>query len=198
MKCFAPSENVCRAFMNKCDVRQRVCAFDAANEGKKAYESQALCRIIQHKIPLCGMILCYMPLADEVDIRPLFDAIRLHGGTVVLPYCIDRETMLLKTWAKDAPLEADAMHVPAPKDGQIVAPQQIDAALIPAVALSKMGDRLGRGRGFYDRLLPHLRHDALKIGVCHSWRMQESLPTLGHDASVDLVAVSLLDGAHPC
>jgi 5-formyltetrahydrofolate cyclo-ligase len=57
--------------------------------------------------------------------------------------------------------------------------------LVPGVAFSRRGQRLGRGRGFYDRYLESFK--GLKIGICFEEQLVDSLPVEPHDISVDAV-----------
>ena len=175
-------------------LRRRVFLVDAQHDAAaRAVENDRICAALRKYIPPAGTVLCFMPLRDEVDIRPLYDYIRNTGGRVILPYCIDSAHMLLKPYEMDTPLCRDAMRVPAPCGGVSIAPEQIDVALIPAVAFSAQGARLGRGGGFYDRLLPTLRDDARKIGVCYAWRLQTIVPEATHDMRVDFVVSAAAD-----
>ena len=60
---------------------------------------------------------------------------------------------------------------------------QIDLAIIPGMAFDKEGNRLGRGKGYYDRLLPQLH--CPKIGLCFSFQYFDSIPYEKHDKSMD-------------
>ena len=62
----------------------------------------------------------------------------------------------------------------------------IDLAVIPGVAFDAEGNRLGRGQGFYDRLLTRLQHyNIYKIGVCFDFQRVEHVPTEPHDIPMD-------------
>lgn len=61
----------------------------------------------------------------------------------------------------------------------------IDLAVIPGVAFDASGNRLGRGRGYYDRLLPHL--DCHTIGLCFPFQLIDAVPHEAHDKAVDAV-----------
>lgn len=63
--------------------------------------------------------------------------------------------------------------------------EQIDAFLCPGLAFDPRGGRLGRGRGFYDRLLAKARKDALKMGVCFPWQMVPETFPEAHDVMMD-------------
>ena len=62
----------------------------------------------------------------------------------------------------------------------------IDVAIIPGMAFDLAGNRMGRGKGFYDRLLPKLA-DARKIGICFSFQLLEHIPTEAHDCPMDII-----------
>lgn len=68
-----------------------------------------------------------------------------------------------------------------------VSPEEIDYALIPGVAFTAGGLRLGRGGGFYDRLLPHL--GCPRMGVCFSFRICKTLPSDSWDSPLDGVVI---------
>lgn len=61
----------------------------------------------------------------------------------------------------------------------------IGLAVIPGVAFDAAGNRLGRGRGYYDRLLPHL--DCHTIGLCFPFQLIDAVPHEAHDKAVDTV-----------
>lgn len=67
-----------------------------------------------------------------------------------------------------------------------VSPEEIDLVIVPAVALDAKGNRLGRGKGYYDRLLPQCPQ-AYKIGVALECQLLEELPVDSFDVPLDAV-----------
>ena len=65
--------------------------------------------------------------------------------------------------------------------------QQIDAFICPGLAFDKHGGRLGRGRGFYDRLLAQARPGALKVGICFPEQLVPDTFSEAHDIPMDEV-----------
>jgi 5-formyltetrahydrofolate cyclo-ligase len=63
----------------------------------------------------------------------------------------------------------------------------IDAFLCPGLAFDHRGGRLGRGRGFYDRVLERARPDALKVGVCFPFQIVPDTFSEPHDIRMDEV-----------
>ena len=89
-------------------------------------------------------------------------------------------------------LDCDARKVPEviipqnPKDG-LQLPDQIDLILVPGLAFSSNRHRLGRGGGFFDKLLAGRGAKAFKVAICFSFQVVETLPTEEHDVIVDAV-----------
>ncbi len=69
--------------------------------------------------------------------------------------------------------------------GEPINPQSIDLIIVPGVAFDLKGNRLGRGKGFYDRLLQST--DALKIGIGHDFQLLEQIPSESHDIKMDAI-----------
>ena len=64
--------------------------------------------------------------------------------------------------------------------------KEVDVFLVPGVAFTTNGKRLGRGGGYYDKLLSKYP-DTLKIGITYNERIMQDLPTESHDISMDYV-----------
>ena len=64
--------------------------------------------------------------------------------------------------------------------------KEVDVFLVPGVAFTTIGKRLGRGGGYYDKLLSKYP-DTLKIGITFNERIMQDLPTESHDISMDYV-----------
>jgi 5-formyltetrahydrofolate cyclo-ligase len=69
--------------------------------------------------------------------------------------------------------------------GPLFAPEnydEIELALIPGMAFDRAGHRLGRGKGYYDRLLPRLK--AQLLGICFPFQLLDEVPAESHDIPV--------------
>jgi 5-formyltetrahydrofolate cyclo-ligase len=89
---------------------------------------------------------------------------------------------------------------PVPSLAEVPA-QEIDAFLCPGIAFDPRGGRLGRGRGFYDRLLAKARPHALKVGVCFPSQIVPDTFMEPHDIPMDAVLTpnsELPDGTPGC
>lgn len=64
-------------------------------------------------------------------------------------------------------------------------PREIDLMIVPGVAFTEAGSRLGRGRGYYDRYLAQEGVRALRVGVCYCHQVVAELPAEPHDVMMD-------------
>lgn len=131
-----------------------------------------------------GTMLLYYPLPDEVDVRPLIKVAFESGKRVLLPVVKD-EDLELRLYEGEDSLRKGAFGIMEPT-GETFAEEnydEIQLALIPGMAFDKAGHRLGRGKGYYDRLLPKLKKAKL-TGVCFHFQLVDEVPVEPHDISV--------------
>lgn len=137
-----------------------------------------------------GSILLYASLPEEVPTDDIAREARVRGIEVVYPRCLEgpRE-MSLHSVRDDADLLADgrwgirepAAHCP------ITRPDEIDVAFIPGLAWDRAGNRLGRGAGYYDRLLGDPGWRAVKCGLFFAVQEFPVIPADEWDAPLDMV-----------
>ncbi len=76
---------------------------------------------------------------------------------------------------------------PVVEDCPVCPPEAIDLMLVPGMAFTREGARLGRGKGFYDRYMAQPELQAFRVGVCFAHQLVETLPTEPHDCAIDAV-----------
>jgi 5-formyltetrahydrofolate cyclo-ligase len=131
-------------------------------------------------------IFSYHPLKDEVNLLPLLEEQRTKEW--IFPR-INGESLSLHRWTPDAPWLKGSfdIHEPDPAHWAEVDIETIDLVLIPGIAFDRSGGRLGRGKGFYDRLLSSQGFRAIKIGIVSELCLFQKIPTESHDIRMDLV-----------
>jgi 5-formyltetrahydrofolate cyclo-ligase len=167
------------------EMRTRLAALGTDREPKSRAIVAALAR---HPIFASGQHLAlYSPVPTEPDIEPLWES---APGR----FCYPRVTpggMEFVEVEKLAHLTASAWHPHIREhslpEARVVPPAEIGVILVPGLAFTKEGHRLGRGGGFYDRYLASLPSTTLKIGVCFAFQLVEALPTEPHDQRMDAV-----------
>jgi 5-formyltetrahydrofolate cyclo-ligase len=134
------------------------------------------------------VVAAYAALPGEPDLRPLD---WVGEKTVLLPR-VDGEDLVFHAVTDATLLKPGAfgVHEPDPALCPITDPATADIIFVPGLAFTADGHRLGRGRGYYDRLLATLPESVLHVGVCFPCQLVDSIPQEPHDESVDLVLSS--------
>jgi 5-formyltetrahydrofolate cyclo-ligase len=133
-------------------------------------------------------VLGFAPLDTEPGIAPLLDELRAEGTRILLPR-LGSEPGSLEAIQLDRPIEAlprDGLGVRSPEAGTPVPPDEIELVLVPGLMFDTWGQRLGRGGGYYDRLLERLPSARL-VGICHEVSMCDLVPVELHDHRVDWI-----------
>ena len=140
--------------------------------------------LLEPHIQQADTLLLYHSLPDEVDTRMLLDT--LKGKNILLPHVVSAEEMELKRYSGPADLRQGTFGIMEPCGVSFTDYQQIDVAIVPGMAFDHHGHRLGRGKGYYDRMLPKLSN-AYKIGMCFDFQKLPGIPADEHDIKVDEV-----------
>lgn len=130
-------------------------------------------------------VAAFVPLPNEPDLRP-FDW--TPQRTLLLPR-MDGEHLAFHRVAEASDLIPGPHGVQEPDPGRCppADPAETDLIFIPGMAFTTDGARLGRGRGFYDRVLARLPATVLRVGVCFRPQIVPEIPLAAHDREVDLV-----------
>lgn len=131
---------------------------------------------------LADRILMYHSLPDELSTHAFlgkwgkqkhFYLPRVNGVNLeILPYDESR-------------LELGSFHIEEPTGTDVVDPSEIELVVVPAVAYDRKGNRLGRGKGFYDRFLQTTK--ATKVGVGYEFQLVDEVPVEPHDVGMDII-----------
>lgn len=163
-------------------IRQRKAEHTAE---EKAEMSARICRqvLTDPHWAKANNVFLYHALTDEVDTTILIDAAMHEGKTVLLPV-IDGDDLRLKIHT--GATQTGSYSIQEPIGEEFTCYKEIALAIVPGMAFDKKGNRLGRGRGFYDRTLPKLA-EAYKIGLCFPFQFLESIPCEAYDIKMDAV-----------
>ena len=129
-----------------------------------------------------GAVLAFVGMRSEPDTDPLFARLRASGQRLLLPRVEGRSLVVCDG---DGPMATSAFGVSEPQ-GPAVEPSVVDFVVVPGLAFTLDGARLGYGGGFYDRLLPTLA-GVPNAGVCFTEQLVDALPVDAHDVRVDRV-----------
>jgi 5-formyltetrahydrofolate cyclo-ligase len=128
----------------------------------------------------------------EVDLRPLDHALRERGVRLCYPF-MEREddggTLTGFRWVTEVTQlsEQGRQFAEPPRDAPRALPGEVQVVIVPALAVTLDGQRLGYGAGFYDATLPDLCPPARSIVVAFDFQLLMELPTDVHDLRCDAV-----------
>lgn len=137
-------------------------------------------------------VMTYVSVGTEVATRDLVPRLAALGKTIFIPYCRDMHLQLFRLRSVEE-LVPGTLGIPEPppelqadpeRQGR---PEELDLVLIPGLAFDRHGNRLGQGKGYYDRFLALLLPTALKLGLAFDCQIVEDLPRTPRDVPVDAV-----------
>lgn len=132
-------------------------------------------------------VLAYWSMDDEVYTH---DFVKRWAGskTLLLP-CVKGDELELRYFDGEERLQpGEGYAIPEPVGELFADWGKIDLILVPGVAFDKFGNRLGRGKGYYDKVLRET--GACKVGVCFDFQLVERVPVEPHDVKMDRVVAS--------
>lgn len=152
-----------------------------------AWRASASAAVVGHLTPMLpagGDVLAYVALPDEVDLAPLLAGLAA-GGRLLLPRVGPAGLTIHRVTDLAAGLALGTYGIREPTTPAVDHPAPV-VILVPGRAFDAVGGRLGRGGGYYDRLLPGLA-GATRVGVGWSIQRVGQVPRDAHDAAMDAI-----------
>jgi 5-formyltetrahydrofolate cyclo-ligase len=135
-------------------------------------------------------IAAFVPLTDEVDIRPLLTDLLAAGWKLFLPR-FEGGKLAFRKAEKITGLTPGQFGIPEPSlSSPLLHPEELDVILVPGRAFTKDGKRLGRGNGGYDIWIHSQRAanpNTKFVGIGLECQVIDAIPTEPHDEAVDMV-----------
>lgn len=172
--------------MDKKELRQYIRQLKKEHQAQAADDSVEILRKLEWlpEFNNANTILLYHSLPDEVDTRPFLEKWK-DRKTLLLPV-VKGDSLVLRIYTGKEQLQTGAFSIEEPEGIDFTDYGRIDLAIVPGVAFDAYGHRLGRGKGYYDRLLPQLP-ESYKIGICFPYQLVNEVPTDANDVSMNLV-----------
>lgn len=174
----------------KADLRRSLTVrLDSLSPSLRAEASRQLCaRLDQSMAGVHGTILAFLPLPDEIDLEPFLQN-RLDRGIAVPDVDWTAGTMqpARLTGLGPGDLKAGRHGLRRPTQVDTIPLNEIQLIVVPGLAFDSAGRRLGRGGGFYDRLLAELPGGIPTVGVCFDQQVVDRVPVDTWDCQVDQV-----------
>lgn len=132
------------------------------------------------------VVLAYYSLADELFTHDFVQRWAARK-TILLPKVVG-DDLTLHSYNGPLSLREGAFGIMEPCTPEYADYAAVDLVIVPGVAFDGDGHRLGRGRGYYDRLFAsRLPYNIYKVGVCYPFQLVEHVPTESCDVQMDKV-----------
>ncbi len=141
--------------------------------------------------PYMDYILSFYPIEgnNETDTFLITDYLHFKNPNLHICYAktdLRNKTMQAVLCGADTVFEANAYNIPEPVHNEITDPLKIDLIIVPMLAFDVKGNRVGYGKGFYDRYLTGCRKDCLKIGLSYFDPVESIDDTNEFDVPLDI------------
>lgn len=143
-------------------------------------------------------VFCFVGTSREIDTRPILADALAQKKVLCLPACLDRSTMVLRQICSLDDLVPGAYGIlEPPAEAPLLSVDEVDFSILPCMTCNHLGQRLGRGFGYYDRFLAGYRSSAVLI--CRERLIREEIPVEPHDYPVPwvLTEVGLYEDGTP-
>lgn len=173
---------------------------DQAHENRRNQEhkdelSRAICDkfVSLPEYAAARTVMFYVDVRTEVRTRDYLATALSHGKKIVVPWCQESGELEL-FWLKSMDDLAIGMYkILEPKpELRLLSDRQVpvtnlDLIMVPGVAFTREGARMGHGKGYYDKLLEHARPDAPLVALAFECQLFPEIPTQEHDVFMDKI-----------
>lgn len=167
----------------RAEIRQRKA--EISFEDKKALSDNIwsqLEELDEFKSAKCVML--YWSMADEVNTQEFIEK-WASDKRIILP-CVNDDLLELREYRGKEDLKpGDLYHIPEPSGPLFHEEKEIELIVVPGVAFDMEGNRMGRGKAYYDKFLK--RTNSFKVGVGFNIQILEDIPYDELDVKMDLV-----------
>jgi 5-formyltetrahydrofolate cyclo-ligase len=135
------------------------------------------------------VVMLYYAINREAPTIGLITGLLARGRRVVLPVCTADGNLITKEiHSLEEVRPTGKLGLVEPGDAALeVAPSLIELAVVPGLAFDRYGNRLGHGRGYYDRFFNSTGLQTVKLGLAHDFQLIDRVPAAGWDVKMDVV-----------
>ena len=173
-------------------VRERITAF---SPHEMAERSSAACRLLceQPEYRSADVLMVFLPTPFEVDTAPLATRAWTDQKRVAAPRVSREQRRMLPIEIRSltSGLDEGSFGFVEPVVVMPFPVGDIDLLIVPGMAFDGLGNRLGRGRGFYDRFLAHHELRAVVCGMAFEQQFVEHVPTDQNDLPVHMLVTDV-------
>lgn len=178
----------------KAEIRKMVLqSREKLNQAERLSKSKEIYRTVL-SLPEYGTsqtVMTYLNYKDEAETTRIAQDTLRRGKRLIIPLCDPSTCEIIPCEILDLSRDLHpgmwGIREPHPEKRRPVSPKEIDLVLVPGVAFDTRGNRIGFGKGYYDRLLPELRKDARTVGLAFSCQIVEKIKAEEHDVKISLL-----------
>ncbi len=130
----------------------------------------------------------FLPIerTKEINTYKIWEKATSFGAQVAVPK-INRKTEEMKhlLFETEDQLEISDWGIPEPSKGRVIAAEHFDIVIVPLLVADKGGNRVGYGKGYYDKYLTN--KNVVTVGVCYDFQVVDELPKENHDVKLDIL-----------
>jgi len=131
-------------------------------------------------------IMLYHPIQNEINPLMMIEYFWQAGKRIYLP--VVRDPVLLPSeFNPTSELRPGSFQIKEPHPQLLTDPGKIDVVIVPCVGCDRQHQRIGYGKGYYDRFLTP---DHLAIGICYPFQIVDQLPVAEHDKPLQKIVSS--------
>ena len=129
-------------------------------------------------------ILIFMEIKNEISISNI--TTQYKNKNFFIPKTFKDGSMKINTLDRDK-LSKNKFGILESEDTNYADPETLDLIIVPGIAFDQNLNRIGYGKGFYDRFFSSIKKNILKVGVCYDFQLHEKIPNDPTDIKMDLV-----------
>lgn len=167
------------------------------NQQQQQLAAEKICQQFLHSelLPRLRSAAAYLPVDNELDLRPTLDALLKQGIRLFLPRLstLHKHQMQMWPWqGADTPMRNNRFGIPEPAlQGPRASERFLSAVFMPLLGVDRNGNRLGMGAGFYDRWLARIekqsKYKPTLIACAYPFQVVEKIDAQAHDIPVDYI-----------
>lgn len=145
---------------------------DISYSDKLKWDDLILINFQTVETPFLDAVFSFYPMEERNEVNAFLITDFLHFRNPNLRLCypkmaIEEPDMEAIACKADTVFEANAINILEPLENEIIEPEKIDLVLVPMLVCDKNGNRVGYGKGYYDRYLSRCRPDCIKVGLSY-------------------------------
>ena len=170
--------------MNKTELRKHIKLLKSQYQATTTADSRIIMQLLANDAHFLAAktVLLYHSLSDEVNTHQFIEEWCLKKQ-LLLPVVVGEE-LELRLFQNMNELKIGSFGIAEPTGPLFTDYAKIDFVAVPGMAFDRNGHRLGRGKGYYDRLLPKLTN-AYKAGICFPYQVVDEVPVEPTDITMD-------------